>query len=259
MSIYSRPVVPTPSLAELIETVHDRSAGNDALARVASAAEVSGEITSKADALLGYFVESARQAGCSWAEIGTALGVTKQGAQQRFVGRGESTRPDDHGESKRSAEEQLLAGYTSRARTSLARAREEAREMGHNYVGTEHMLLGVLADPAALSVSVLAELGVPADELRQAVIEAAMPRSPYGAVAADLPLTPRARRVLDLTRSESLRLGHNYVGTEHLLLAIAAEQDGSGGRVLREHGVGVDRARAEVIRALSSYVAGTSR
>lgn len=243
-------MVPAPSLAELIETVHDRSAGNDALTRVEAAAQVSGEITSKADALLGYFVESARQAGCSWAEIGTALGVTKQGAQQRFVDRGESTRPDEEG---------LLAGYTGRARASLARAREEAREMGHNYVGTEHVLLGVLADPAALSVRVLTELGVPADELRQAVVEAAVPRSPYGAVAADLPLTPRARRVLDLTRGESRRLGHNYVGTEHLLLAVAAEQDGIGGRVLREHGVDVDRARAEVIRALTAYVASTPR
>jgi Clp amino terminal domain, pathogenicity island component len=253
-------VVPAPSLAELIETVHDRSAGNDALTRVEAAAEVSGEITSKADALLGYFVESARQAGCSWAEIGTALGVTKQGAQQRFVDRGESARRDEtRPDQTRADEGQLLTGYTARARASLARAREEAREMGHNYVGTEHVLLGVLADPGALSVRVLAELRVPADELRRAVIEAAVPRSPYGAVAADLPLTPRARRVLDLTRGESLRLGHNYVGTEHLLLAVAAEQDGIGGRVLREHGVDVDRARAEVIRALTTYVANTSR
>ena len=91
------------------------------------------------------------------------------------------------------------------------------------------------------------------------MIEAAVPRSPYGAVAADLPLTPRARRVLDLTRGESLRLGHNYVGTEHLLLALAAEQDGSGGRVLREHGVDVDRARAEVIRTLTAYAASKAR
>ena len=83
--------------------------------------------------------------------------------------------------------------------------------------------------------------------------------SPYGAVAADLPLTPRARRVLDLTRGESRRLGHNYVGTEHLLLAVAAEQDGIGGRVLREHGVDVETARTEVIRALTAYVASTPR
>ena len=253
-------MVPAPSLAELIETVHDRSAGNDALTRFEAAAAVSGEITSKADALLGYFVESARQAGCSWAEIGTALGVTKQGAQQRFVDRGESTRRDEASPGEtRPDERRLLTGYTARARASLARAREEAREMGHNYVGTEHVLLGVLADPAALSVRVLAELGVPADELRQAVIEVAVPRSPYGAVAADLPLTPRARRVLDLTRGESLRLGHNYVGTEHLLIAVAAEQDGIGGRVLREHGVDVNRAGAGVIRALTAYVASTPR
>jgi Clp amino terminal domain, pathogenicity island component len=243
-------MAPAPSLTDLIQTVNDRSADEDALTRVAAAAEVSGEITSKADLLLGHFVEAARHAGRSWAEIGAALGVTKQGAQQRFVDRDSPTTPaDDH----------LLVRYTGRARASVARAREEARAMGHNYVGTEHLLLGILADPDALSVRVLAELGVPADELRQAVIEAAVPRSPYGAVAADLPLTPRAQRVLDITRGESLRLGHNYVGTEHLLLAVAAEQDGIGGRVLREHGVDVDRARAEVIRALTAYVPSTPR
>ena len=243
-------MTPALSLTDLIQTVHDRSADPDALARVAAAAEVSGEITSKADALLGHFVDAARGSGCSWAEIGAALGVTKQGAQQRFVDRTESTRRD---------EQQLLTGYTGRARASLARARQEAREMGHNYVGTEHVVLGVLADPAALSVRVLAELGVPADELRRAVIDAAVPRTPHGAVAADLPLTPRARRVLDLARGESLRLGHNYVGTEHLLLALVAEQDGIGGRVLRGHGLDVGRARAEVIRALTGYVPSESR
>ncbi|MFL6243758.1 MAG: Clp protease N-terminal domain-containing protein [Acidimicrobiia bacterium] len=242
--------MPAPSLAELIETVNDRSADQDALTRVAAAAEVSGEITSKADLLLGHFVEAARQAGRSWAEIGAALGVTKQGAQQRFVDRDAGTP---------AAADDRLVRYTSRARASVVRAREEALEMGHNYVGTEHLLLGVLGDPAAISVRVVAELGVAIDAVRKAVMEAAVPRSPYGAVAADLPFTPRARRVLDLTRGESLRLGHNYVGTEHLLLALVAEQDGIGGRVLREHGVDVDRARAEVIRALTGYVASTPR
>jgi hypothetical protein len=243
-------MAPAPSLTELIQTVNERSADQDPLTRVAAAAEVSGEITSKADLVLGHFVEAARHAGRSWAEIGAALGVTKQGAQQRFVDR-DAERPgaDDH----------LLVRFTGRARASVARAREKALEMGNSYVGTEHLLLGVLADPAALSVRVLAELGVPADELRQAVLEAAVARSPHGAGASDLPFTPRARRVLDLTRRESLRLGHNYVGTEHLLMALAAEQDGMAGRVLRKHGVDVDRARAEVIRALTAYVANTPR
>jgi hypothetical protein len=243
-------MAPAPSLTELIQTVNERSADQDPLTRVAAAAEVSGEITSKADLVLGHFVEAARHAGRSWAEIGAALGVTKQGAQQRFVDR-DAERPgaDDH----------LLVRFTGRARASVARAREKALEMGNSYVGTEHLLLGVLADPAALSVRVLAELGVPADELRQSVLEAAVARSPHGAGASDLPFTPRARRVLDLTRRESLRLGHNYVGTEHLLMALAAEQDGMAGRVLRKHGVDVDRARAEVIRALTAYVASTPR
>jgi len=243
-------MAPAPSLTELIQTVKDCSTDQDPLTRVAAAAEVSGEITSKADLLLGHFVDAARHAGRSWAEIGAALGVTKQGAQQRFVDRDAGTP---------SADDHLLVRYTSRARASVARAREQALEMGHNYVGTEHLLLGVLVDPAALSVRVLAELGVPAEQLRQAVIETAVPRSSHGAVAADLPFTPRARRVLDLTRGESLRLGHDYVGTEHVLMALAAEQDGIGGRVLREHGVDVDRARAAVIQALTGYVAGTPR
>jgi len=243
-------MAPAPSLTELIQTVNDRSADQDALTRVAAAAEVSGEITSKADLLLGHFVDAARHAGRSWAEIGAALGVTKQGAQQRFVDRDAATA---------AAEEHLLVRYTGRARASVARAREEALEMGHNYVGTEHLLLGVLADPAAISVRVLAEMGIPADQLRLAVIEAAVPRPPDTAVPADLPFTPRARRVLDLTRGESLRLGHNYIGTEHLLLALVAEQDGIGGRVLREHGVDADRARAEVIRALTGYTESNAR
>ena len=243
-------MAPTPSLTELIQTVNDRSADEDALTLVAAAAEVSGEITSKADLLLGHFVEAARHAGRSWAEIGAALGVTKQGAQQRFVDR-DATTP--------SAEDQLLVGYTVRARASVARAREEAVEMGHNYVGTEHLLLGVLADPAALSVRVLTELGIPADELRRTVMEAAGPRSPRERSGGDAPFTPRSRRVLDLTRGESLRLGHNYVGTEHLLIALAAEKDGAGGRVLREHGVDVDRARNEVVRVITAYVASKPR
>ena len=243
-------MTPAPSLAELIQTVHDRSSDQDALARVAAAAEVTGEITNKADLLLGHFVAGARQAGCSWSEIGAALGVTKQGAQQRFVDRDDATPADDAG---------LLVRYTARARASVARAREEAREMGHNYVGTEHLLLGILVDPDALSVEVLEALGVRPDGLRDAVVAASGPRSPDNGSAAGAPFTPRARRVLDLTRGESLRLGHNYVGTEHLLVGLVAEEDGIGGRVLREQGVDTERARAEVVRVLSAYVSGERR
>jgi len=244
-------MAPAPSLAELVQTVHDRAADRDALARVAVAAEVTGEIANKADLLLGHFVSAARVAGCSWSEIGTALGVTKQGAQQRFVDRddGEPSADDEH----------LLLRYTARARAAVARAREEAVEMGHGYVGTEHLLLGILTDAGALSVKVLDGLGVPTDELCAAVVDAAGPRSPYRPPTGEPPFTPRARRVLDLTRGESLRLGHNYIGTEHLLLALVTEEEGIAGRVLREQGVDTDRARAEVVRALSAYVTATRR
>jgi Clp amino terminal domain, pathogenicity island component len=243
-------VAPAPSLTELIQTVHDRSADQDALTRVSAAAEVSGEIANKADVLLGHFVEAARHAGCSWTEIGAALGVTKQGAQQRFVDRDDASPADD---------EHLLVRYTGRARASVARAREEAQEMGHEHVGTEHLLLGVVSNPAALSFKVLDELGVPAADVRDAVVEAAGPRAAYAPLAAGLPFTPRARRVLDLTRGEALRLGHNYIGTEHLLLALVAEDEGIGGRVLRDRGIDIDTVRAAVVRALSASVANSSR
>jgi Clp amino terminal domain, pathogenicity island component len=243
-------VAPAPSLTELIQTVHDRSADQDALTRVSAAAEVSGEITSKADVLLGHFVEAARAAGCSWAAIGAALGVTKQGAQQRFVDRDAAPPPDD---------EQLLVGYTSRARASVARAREEARAMGHNSVGTEHVLVAILADPAALSCKVLEELGVRMGDLRDAVVQSAGSRSARAPSAAEPLFTPRARRVLDLTRGEALRLGHNYIGTEHLLIALVVEDEGLGGRILRDRGIDVDTVRAEVVRALSAFVARKSR
>lgn len=239
-------MAPAPTLAELIQAVHDRSADEDALARVAAASEVSGEITSKADVLLGHFVGGARRAGCSWAEIGTALGVTKQGAQQRFV---------SHETEPSTTEEHLLDRYTGRARAGIARAGDEAAAMGHNYVGTEHLLLGILGDPAALSARVLDALGVPVDELRRAVMAAAGAPSPLPPPAAGAPpLTPRARRVLDLAQGESVRLGHNYIGTEHVLIALAVEEEGIGGRVLRERGVDAERARAEVVRALWALV-----
>ena len=242
-------MAPAPALNELIQAVRDRSP-DDALARLTAAAELSGELASKADLVLGHFVEAARRRGCSWTEIGTALGVTKQGAQQRFVDRVTATRSGD---------EQLLARHTARARAAVARARDEALGMGHNYVGTEHVLLGVLADRDALSARVVEELGFSVDELRDAVSQAAGPPSPSGGADGEPPFTPRARRVLDLVQGESLRLGHNYVGTEHYLIALAAETDGLAARVLDEQGVTVERVRDAVVRALSGYAAEKPR
>src|SRR3989442_9481233 len=108
-------MAPAPSLTELIQTVNDRSADQDVLTRVATAAEVSGEITSKADLLLGHFVDAARHAGRSWAEIGAALGVTKQGAQQRFV---------DRDAAPTAAADNLLVRDTHRALPGVPRAPE---------------------------------------------------------------------------------------------------------------------------------------
>jgi ATP-dependent Clp protease ATP-binding subunit ClpC len=157
------------------------------------------------------------------------------------------------------ADAQLLARHTARARDAIARACDEARELGHNYVGTEHLLLGVLADPAALSARVVDELGVPVDQLRSAVKDAAGPASPPATADAEVPFTPRARRVLDLVQGESRGLGHNYVGTEHYLLALAAEGDGVAARVLREQGLTVDQVRAGVVRLLTAYIAKKAR
>jgi excisionase family DNA binding protein len=139
--------------------------------------------------------------------------------------------------------------FTQRARRVLVLAQEEAVRLSHDRIGTEHLLLGLIIEGEGVGARALANLGVDLDAARDAV-EAVVGRGERP-VAGEIPLTPRAKKVLELGVEEANRLRHDYIGTEHLLLGLVREGEGIGANVLINLGVSLDAARAEVKRVLT--------
>lgn len=226
-------------LGLLIDEVEGRVAPDTPpLERLATASAVAGRFSELSDALVDHYVDLCRRAGCSWAEIGGSLGVTKQAVQKRFT--------------PRTLEEPLGWGrYTPRARRVVAEhAPGAARALGHGWVGTEHVLLGLYDEAEGLAAVTLVRLGAPRDAV-VAAVEARLPRgeAPGG------PFTPNAWAAVEGATRQALGLGHNYVGTEHQLLALlAGDTKGVAPDVLAELGVDHDGARAVVVELLSGYV-----
>lgn len=139
--------------------------------------------------------------------------------------------------------------FTERARRALELAREEALELGHDHVGTEHMLLGLITVDDAVAARVLRNLGVASDDLRSEV-ESLIGRgdAPF---RGDIQLTPRAKKTLELAVNEARSLKHHYVGTEHILLGVMRAGEGIGFEVLSKHGVILEGVQAEVKRILA--------
>ncbi|ORW40775.1 hypothetical protein AWB90_22910 [Mycobacterium paraense] len=210
----------------------------DQLADAVLAAEHLGEV---ADHLIGHFVDQARRSGASWTDIGKSMGVTKQAAQKRFVPRAEATTLDP---------EQGFGRFTPRARSAVVAAQNAAHEAGNGEITPDHLLLGVLSDPAALATVLLQLQKVDAETIRAAVT---LPPS-AGEPPELIPFSGPARKALELTFREALRLGHNYIGTEHLLLALLELEDGAG--PLHRSGVDKDRVEADLVDALESLSAG---
>jgi len=138
--------------------------------------------------------------------------------------------------------------FTKRARRVLALAQEEAQRLNHNYIGTEHLLLGLVREESGVAARVLKDLGVEPETLRKAIEE--MIGRGERKVLGKIGLTPRTKRVIELAVDEARRLGHHYIGTEHLLLGLAREGEGIAVDVLRSLGVNLDRLRSETARVL---------
>jgi ATP-dependent Clp protease ATP-binding subunit ClpC len=138
--------------------------------------------------------------------------------------------------------------FTQQARQVVVLAQDEARALEHGHIGTEHLLLGLLREPAGLAGRVLVSLGVGVDAVRARV--AAIVGPGEGSPAAQIPFTPRAKKVLELSLREALALGHTYIGTEHVLLGLVREREGAAARVLHDLGVFPEQIREEVRRAL---------
>ena len=139
--------------------------------------------------------------------------------------------------------------FTERARRVLTLAQEEALRFNHNYIGTEHLLLGLVREGEGVAAKVLANLGVELNKVRSAV-EFIIGRGDR-AVTGEIGLTPRAKKVIELAVDEARRLGHHYIGTEHLLLGLVREGEGIAAGVLESLGVSLEKVRAEVTRILS--------
>jgi ATP-dependent Clp protease ATP-binding subunit ClpC len=138
--------------------------------------------------------------------------------------------------------------FTERARQVVVLAQEEARALRHNYIGTEHILLGLLREEEGIAARVLESLGVTVEAVRAQV--ARIVGQGDEVAGGQIPLTPRAKRVLELALRETLSLGHNWIGTEHVLLGLARENEGVAMQILLNHGVASDRIRDEVVRML---------
>jgi hypothetical protein len=226
-------------LIEAITTVH-----SDALDQLTDAVLAADHLGEVADHLIGHFVDRARRSGASWSDIGRSMGVTKQAAQKRFVSR---TEPADLDPS------QGFSRFTPRARNVVVAAQNEARAAGNPTISPGHLVLGLLSEPDGIAARVIAGRGVAADAVRRTAL-ATLP--PAGGEVPDLvPFDPQAQKALELTFRQALRLGHNYIGTEHILLALLEVEDGTG--VLAGLGLDRDRTEAGVVAAVAAAASRT--
>ena len=148
--------------------------------------------------------------------------------------------------------------FTDRVRKVLQMAREEAARLHHEYVGTEHILLGLIREGEGVAAAVLTNLNVDLDDIQQKIEETVKKGKASAAPGPDLPYTSRAKKVLELAMTEARELNHSYVGTEHLLLGLLREEKGIAAQVLTDAGVTLEQSRAETLRLLGSDMPQTA-
>ncbi|MGI8673675.1 MAG: Clp protease N-terminal domain-containing protein, partial [Thermoleophilaceae bacterium] len=144
----------------------------------------------------------------------------------------------------------MFERFTERARQVVVLAQEEARILKHNYIGTEHILLGLLREEEGLAARVLESLDITVERVRAQVVR--IVGSGEEVTSGQIPFTPRAKKVLALALREALSLGHNYIGTEHILLGLVRENEGVAARILLDFDADSEKIRNEVIRMLSA-------
>ncbi|QUH03212.1 ATP-dependent Clp protease ATP-binding subunit [Saccharopolyspora erythraea] len=219
-------------LIEAIKKVHP-----DVLEQLSGAVVAGEHLGEVADHLIGHFVDQARRSGASWTEIGRSMGVSKQAAQKRFVAKGEALDLDPS---------QGFSRFTDRARSVVVAAQSAARAASNDEIQPAHLVLALLGESEALAAKAVVAQGVELEAAKRDV-SAALPPA-VERVPDLIPFDPQARKALELTFREALRLGHNYIGTEHILLALLELEDGAG--VLSQLGVDKAAAEANIVAAL---------
>ncbi|UGQ13122.1 ATP-dependent Clp protease ATP-binding subunit [Yinghuangia sp. ASG 101] len=216
-------------LDDLIAAI--KKSNDDALEQLTSAVIAADHLGEVADHLIGHFVDQARRSGASWTEIGRSMGVSKQAAQKRFVPKG----PVEANDLDPS---QGFNRYTTRARNVVVQAQNEARAAANTSIRTEHLVLGLLTEADSIAARAIIAQGVSLAAVREAAV---LPLPPAERdLPALIPFDGQAKKALELTFREALRMGHNYIGTEHILLALLELEAGQG--VLS--GLGIDKEAA---------------
>src|SRR5438309_10558797 len=148
----------------------------------------------------------------------------------------------------------MFERFTDRARRVVVLAQEEARMLNHNYIGTEHILLGLIHEGEGVAAKALESLNISLEAVRSQVEE--LIGHGQAAPTGHIPVTPRAKKVLELSLREALQLGHNYIGTAHTLLGLIREGEGVAAQVLQKLGADLNRVRQTVIQLLSGFIGG---
>jgi ATP-dependent Clp protease ATP-binding subunit ClpA len=264
-------MTPPPTLQELIDTVRQDAGTEDPIGQLLVASATASDLEQTTDALLGHFVDRCRRAGRSWSEISAALGVTKQAVHKRFAGplaeriAATAGRP-------------TFERFTQRARSVLAAADAAAEANASLVIGTEHLLLGLYAEPDGVGGKVLLAMQIGRAQVEAALRALDEPTHPADAsdatagsgrdepgvpaeqrpkpgapTAGRRPMSPRARTVLVNALAVALELGHNYIGTEHILLGLYRDPDSLASRVLAETGAERAEVEARVAELLRGY------
>ncbi len=233
------------SLDNLIAYVRSLHPNGGPLDHLSDAIVTGRELSDQADAVIGHFVDQARASGASWSQIGQAMGVTKQAAQKRFTARDEPLVPEG----------KAFTGFTPRARIAVAAAGQLAEADKDGTIDTAHLAAGALLDPAGLAAKATRRLGVTAEQVYDA-LDVGIPTSsadPEPEALLGLHYSPGCREAFKQALRAALRLGHNYIGTEHLLLGAVAN-DGPVPEALATLGLRADLVEGAITIEIADAV-----
>jgi len=224
------------SLADLIARLDEELPGATDLARISEARLRAQTLSDLGDQLVGHYVGKAKQAGASWSEVGDAIGVSKQAAQQRHA-------------------PAAFERFTDLNRHSIVLAQEAARAHKHDFIGTEHLLLGLLGEPRGLAYEVLVAKAGSEQRVRDAIEEVMAPAGEK-ALRGHIAFRAESKEAIDQARRASADLGHDWVGTEHTLLGLIRAEGSPAARVLRDLGFTSDElhetVKTEIIERLAA-------
>ncbi|GII59151.1 hypothetical protein Pth03_75400 [Planotetraspora thailandica] len=228
-----------PRLDDLITAIKTRHPDGDALQQLADAVVLGEHLGELADHLIGHFVDQARHSGASWTDIGHSMGVTKQAAQKRFVAKERDGSLGDH--------LKLFARYDDAARRAVVGSQEAARQARHDRIGPEHILLALLNESQSPGARIVEALSGASDAVRESIAGTFGPPG-ESALQGHIAFAAQSVKAMELAGREALRLGHEHIGTEHLLLGVLSLSDSPAAAVLEQAGVTKEGAEAEIAR-----------